>query len=227
MDAPNIADATARAYALKHRNLLKKAARASYGFFRIGVTFFGLTVAILYALTPHIGVMLVPDFALTIFALVLAFLFVSEIIFRMVKYSSDRYSEDDVGDKDCETCKVEKISCPMHFALNFPFRGLHLFLMGIWFFLSLYYLIFSAVMASVGTAAMVYPENFLLSFYIVSAACALDFLAKGIFIFRVPEIGKFVEEVAIAAIESREGLIASFISKAVEILFSKKPTVEG
>ncbi|TRZ53324.1 hypothetical protein D4R99_01045 [bacterium] len=212
-------ETAARAHVIKHRALLQKAARNAYAFFRFAVTFFGISLAVLYGLTPHIGVILVPDFVLAVFTILLTFLLLSEILFRMVRYSSDVYCEDDPCEKG-EKCTEEKPSALARFALNFPFRGLHLFLMGIWFFLSLHYLIFSAVVASSGSE-MIFPENFLLSFYIVSGACALDFLAKGIFIFRLPEIGKFVKEVAVAVLQTNEGTVVSFISKAFQLIFRK------
>jgi len=212
-------ETAARSHVLKHRDLLKKAARNAYAFFRIAVTFFGINIAVLYGLTPYAGVVLVPDFALTVFTVILAFLLISEILFRMAKYSSEVYCDDDPCEKG-EKCNEEKTSALAKFALNFPFRGLHLLLMGIWFVLSLYYLIFSAVLASSG-AVMVYPENFLLSFYIVSGACVLDFLAKGIFIFRLPAVGKFVKEVAVAVLQTNEGLIGTFASKVFQLIFKR------
>jgi hypothetical protein len=209
-------DKTAREYVFKRRTLLKKAARAAYAFYRIAVTFFGVAIAFLYALTPSVGFSLVPDFALYIFMVILGLLWISEIIFRMAQYSSDVYCNGDTCDK---VSAAKETPLVIRFGLNFPFRGLHLFLAAIWFGISFYYLILSAIAAPLGTLAILCPENFLFSFYVVSGACALDFLAKGIFIFRIPALGKFMAEVASTALKPKEGWLLSLMGKLFRTLF--------
>lgn len=199
---------TAREHIFKRRTLLKKASRNAYAFFRLFIVFFGLFIAGLYAATPSIGIALVPDFMIYVFGFDLVLLWLSEMVFRMSQYSSDVYCDDE----KCDIAAVkEETPLFIRIALNFPFRGMHLFLVAIWSVISFYYAVLSVIAIVAKTEGIICPDNFLLSFLVVGGAYALDFVAKGVFVFRIPELGKFMARVAGAAIESSDNWFVAFI----------------
>ena len=202
-----------RAFIFKHRTGLKKTSRASYAFFRIVTTGLGAFLAFLYASTPSVGKIIVPDFALWIFAVILLLLFFSEIVFRMTQYSNDTYCEE--GPCDIVAAKKET-PWIIRIALNFPFRGLHLTLAAIWTTIGFYYLArwsFVAYYAAGGVTAIICPENFILSFLIVGAACVLDFIAKAFSFLRYLKLEKFLAEVVGTALQPADNWLTVFLKK--------------
>jgi hypothetical protein len=199
---------TAREHVFKRRTLLKKASRNAYAFFRLFVVFFGLFIAGLYAATPSVGLVLVPDFMIYVFGFDLFLLWLSEMVFRMSQYSSDVYCDDE----ECDITAAKK-ETPwfIRIALNFPFRGMHLSLVAIWSALSFYYAVLYVIAICTKTEGIICSDNFLLSFLVVGGAYALDYVAKGVFVFKIPELGKFMARVAGVAIESSDNWFIAFI----------------
>lgn len=186
----------------EHRGKLYRSALIAYAVSRCATIFFGLALAVGYFLTPFSEGPLVPDFALIVFIVILGTLWFSEMVFRLAKYSSDVYvcetcTEEGAG-SDKKFIKKQNVKSPLlvRFALNFPFRGIHVFLLGLWFVIAFFYYILYAKAAYAGGVIIFSPENYILSLYIISAACALDLIAKAAFIIKIPELGQFVKDIA-------------------------------
>jgi len=189
----------------KHRGNLRDLTRTAYGFLRFVIVLYGLATACGYIFSPIVKTVLVPDFAIHIFIPILGILWIAEIVWRMTDYSCEVYSYEytEKEEKCVSGCEAEydetgKEKLPFLYWLAtkiFPFRGIHIGLLGTWIGIALYYYFYFVVMSIQGNSVFL-PENFPLSFYIVSGACALDFLAKGIFVLRIPEVGKFFTQIA-------------------------------
>jgi len=185
----------------EHRTKLYRSAMIAYGISRIAVTFFGLFLAFGYCISPLLGKEVVPEFALIVFIIVLAMLCISEIIFRMSKYSAETYACKEETEKmdGCSTNTLGQLPKPgwvLHTALNFPFRGVHVFLLSVWFNLAFYYYFLWTKAVIAGAPETFISETFLFSFYVVACACVIDLLAKGIFLVRIPKLAEIMKGVA-------------------------------
>lgn len=186
-------------YIQKHREKLRNSARITYGFSRFAVFLYGGAIVMLYIYSPIAGEIMVPDFSLEIFAAMLAMLLLSEIVFRMTEYSCENYII--LKKTDDEDSAEQKDSILVRLAFWPPLRGVHTYLLVLWFLLAFYYLFLGGVVYG-GEKENIFPGNFPLSFFIVAGACVLDFISKGIFIFRIPGLAGFVAEFTNAAIRS-------------------------
>jgi hypothetical protein len=199
------------AYIQKHRQELQMSVRATYGLLRIFLVAYGGLLAFGYLYSPFAGKVLVQDFSLDIFIAILAMLSLSEIVLRMTEYSCEIYSLS--GETGSGACGKNKDTLLIRFAFwIFPFRGFHRGLLVLWFFLALYYLLLSGL----GNGS-VCPENFPLSFYAVAGAAVFDFISKGLFIFRIPELGGIMTELANTAIRSDGNIPAKFLDAFLKI----------
>lgn len=204
-----------RRYIQRRRPDVRMSARKAYGLCRIFLVLYGGIIAAGFFLSPFKGRTLVPDFALDIFMAILAILALSEIVLRMTEYSCETYAlAQEKEGMDCENGK-DPFLIRLAFWV-FPFRGIHIGLMILWFFLAVYYLLICGI--GIGENAVVCPENFLASFYAVAAACVFDFLSKGLFIFRIPGLAGLVAEFAETAIRSEGRMAARILEGFLKIL---------
>jgi len=202
----------------KHRDNLLDLTRMSYGFLRLIIVIYGTALALGYILSPLVGKILVPIFAVHIFIPVLGVLWFAETVLRMTEYSYEAYPNKTICDED-ECLKEEKKPAMFRIAFFiFPFKGIHLSLLGTWVFIALYYLVFFAL-GTYGGYDVVLPDNFSLSFYVISGACALDYLAKAAFIFMIPEIGEFVTLLAETAVETERRFLPRFMKAFLRLFF--------
>lgn len=212
-----------RAYIQKHREELRKSARASYGLLRVSLVIYGGLIAFFYLLSPFTERNLVPDFSLNIFIAILAMCSLSEIVVRMTEYSCQTYAISKKNEGNCTEASFGKGFAKIIFS-TFPFRGIHRNLLALWFFLATYYLI----LCGMGASEKIYicPENFSLSFFAVVGACMFDFISKALFIFRIPGLGGLVVEFANTAIRSEGNLgskiLDGFLRVFQKISFGKK-----
>lgn len=210
-------NAASRAYIQETRPEVRKSARTAYGLLRIFLVVYGGIIALCFLRAPFYGRTFVPDFALDIFMTILVMLALSEIWLRTTEYSCKKYKLPEENGN--ENCKKEKDSFLIRFAFwIFPFRGIHMGLLFLWFFLATYYLLLCGL--GISGEKIMCPENFPLSFFIVAGACIFDFASKGIFIFRIPGLSGLVAEFAETAIRS-DGNIPSRILDAFLKIFRK------
>ena len=210
-------------YLQETRPEIRRSARTTYGLLRIFLVVYGGIIAYCFLRMPFDEKVSVPDFVLSAFMVLLALLAVSEIWLRMTEYSCKacKLIEENEG----RDCGKEKIPLLLRLAYwMFPYRGIHLALLTLWFFLILYYTVLCAL--GVGGNTVVCPENFLLSFYAVAVSCVFDYTTKGIFIFRIPGLGGLVVEFANTAIRSDGNIggkiLDGFIKIFQKLSFGKK-----
>jgi hypothetical protein len=200
-------------YIQKHRRELRVSVRATYGLLRIFLVLYGGVIALFYLLSPFTDRVLMPDVFLNILIAILALLSLCEIALRMTEYSCEIYPLSE--EKMDEEYGKNKDSFLTRIALRIPFRGIHLYLLALWFFLAFYYLVLCGI--GYGEKEITCPENFSLSFYAIAGACVADFISKGIFIFRIPGLGGYVAEFANAIMRTEENTVARIMSGFLKI----------
>lgn len=205
------------AYLQETRPEIRRSARTTYGLLRIFIVVYGGIIAYCFLRIPFDKKVSVPDFTLYIFMVLLALLAISEIWLRMTEYSCKACKLP--GENKSGDCGKEKIPFLLRFAFwIFPYRGIHLALLTLWFFLALYYTLLYGL--GISGEVIACPQNFLLSFYAVSVACLFDYSTKGVFIFRIPGLGGLVVEFANTAIRS-DGNLGSKILDGFLKIFQK------
>lgn len=205
--------AASHGYIKRHRQELRRSVRATYGLLRFFLVMYGGIIAFFYLYSPFAKKALVSDFSLYIFMVILALLSLCEIALRMTEYSCEIYTLPEADDDEGYGKKNDSVL--IRLALRIPFRGIHLYLLVLWFFLALYYLVLSGI--GYGEKEAICPGNFLLSFYAVAGACVLDFISKGIFIFRIPGLGGYVAEFANTIMYSETNTLAKIMSGFLKI----------
>lgn len=211
------------AYLQETRPGVRKSARTTYGVLRIFLVLYGGLIAYCFLRMPFDEKVLVPDFALAIFMILLTLLAVSEVWLRMAEHSCKLLPLP--GEIKGGDCADEKTPLLLRFAFwIFPYQGIHLGLLTLWFFLAVYYLFLCGLGITGGIT--ICPENFLLSFYAVAVACIFDYITKSVFIFRVPGLSGLVVEFANTAIRS-EGNIGGKILDGLIKIFQKLSFKKG